>query len=146
MTDARYPSVRTFYAREDLNLRPSHPQCDALSPELRAHQYGGTGIRTPKPIRAYRFSRPAPCHSVIPPSRMLDGQHKNCNHAESVTGTRPDGDRTGGRTGGAGVIGDGEGDDISPRFLIRVRYAHATSGGPVAKVPVVARNVTIRGA
>ena len=33
-----------------------------------ASRCGGTGIRTPRPFRAYRFSRPAPCRSVIPPS------------------------------------------------------------------------------
>ena len=72
-----------WYAREDLNLRPSHPQCDALSAELRAHVYssgGGTGIRTPRPVWAYRFSRPAPFRSVIPPLiEMLDCLERSCN-------------------------------------------------------------------
>ena len=33
---------------------------------------GGTGIRTPRPLRACRFSRAVPCHSVIPPQRMVE--------------------------------------------------------------------------
>ena len=40
----------SFYAREDLNLRPSHPQCDALSPELRAHAKRRDGDSNPEAL------------------------------------------------------------------------------------------------
>ena len=64
------PSNQTFSLCE--NSDEPEGFANSNEPAGLANSGGGTGIRTPRPLRACRFSRAVPCHSVIPPSGMLE--------------------------------------------------------------------------
>ncbi len=67
---AKSPSI--FARPLDISLREI-PTNSLHSNEFAfASPGGGTGIRTPRPLRACRFSRAVPCHSVIPPRGMVE--------------------------------------------------------------------------